>query len=273
MLLLTAATRTKRLTLSNLPEIRNASGVESYTSEEVDPDGPTVLSFLNIIATAAEDDEASLYLPNLHRLRLLIDINENIMTRVDPSSVEPLFALRQLQLLSIEGVGARDQPRLGLGTKSDCNITRLHILKCYVNTLILVGMIDSCRALEEMCVQWEGPRLYSDEDHEYETMVQLDLNCAEIRAALTRHSRTLRLLTLDTIYNDAARWGRSPGIGSSRAFSKLESLELEDLVIYGNESQDPWGKYRVTTDLGARMRAFHLILDCFVSTPGSISPR
>ena len=121
------------------------------------------------------------------------------MTRVDSPSVEPLFALRQLQFLSIEGVGARNQPRLGLGATSDSNVTRLHILKCYVNTLILVGMIDSCRALGEICVQWEGPRLYSDEDHEYETMVRLDLNYTEIRAALTRHSGTLRLLTLDTI--------------------------------------------------------------------------
>lgn len=198
--------------------------------KERDEAGVLVPEFMRLLATISKDQPTSKALSKLAHVE--IDRWFNVDEYTDTTVAQALLALPQLRTCSISSLVTRANSQDLRYAGQISRITQLHLSKCNLSNSSLVALLSSCIALEEVCIRWVG---CSPDEAETADLApwKVDVDFVELASTLAKHAKTLKILVLDTLSSGIAFVEQSASFGPFQGFERLESLEIDDSVIFG----------------------------------------
>ena len=223
--------------------------------EDVKAAGNWVVKLVDLVAKANVGDKLFQTLSKLSQVNVVAGLYGNEPGNFGAEVAHAFFGLRQLKTFSSTGLATHDDPFSWPDNRQYSNINRLYLSQCQVGTRNLCRMLRSCNALEEVCIRWAGSERTGDDEEGHEAF-EVDVDFPEIGKALAKHTETLQLLTLDALSTGTTFIRDTGGIGSLCAFTKLEMLEIDDSVLYGDILDSGWDDYLSIDQLSTALEDF-----------------
>lgn len=128
--------------------------------------------------------------------------------------------------------------------QSKSPITRIQLDHCMLSTRQVSVIIKACVSLLELDVQWDALKLSEG------LYSALEVDVTLLQPALQQHSKTLKTLRLvfSTAKPDVRHSDFQGPLGSLRSFTALESLELDECLLFGKKVQWMIKYWRPTVD-------------------------